>query len=250
MSDEEIADGFPNLIVVLVGPEEPGNVGFVVRAMANFGVERLRIVGEDIRDEQYAHIFAVRAADILERAEIFDSLEEALADVEAAWGATARKGSNHSVTRATVLLSELQDPTSIPATVALVFGRESVGLTNDELALCDVAFNIPTSKMYESLNLSHAVAVTLYELYTKYAERPERRPTDIRAATREEREQAAFFFDELIDKTTIKDFRIPIAKQVFRNLLHRAFMTGREIATLTGTIRKITKLVKGQDEEV
>ncbi|MFW9918274.1 MAG: RNA methyltransferase [Candidatus Thorarchaeota archaeon] len=248
MAEEEPVDGFPNLIVVLVDPEETGNVGFTVRAMANFGVDRLRIVGDDIREDQYAHIFAVRAVDILQRAEVFETLEEALVDVEAAWGATARKGSNHSVTRATPLVSQLPDPTSIPATVALVFGRESVGLTNDELALCDIAFNIPTSKQYGSLNLSHAVAVTLYELYNKYAERPERRPTDIRPATREEREQAAFFFDELIDKTTIKDFRIPIAKQVFRNLLHRAFMTGREIATLTGTIRKIVKIVRAQDE--
>ncbi len=249
MCDDEPADGFPNLIVVLVDPEEPGNVGFAVRAMANFGVERLRIVGEDVREDQYAHIFAVRAVEILEHAEIFENLEDALRDVEAAWAATARKGSNHSVTRATVPVNELPDPTALPATVALVFGRESVGLTNDELALCDVAFTIPTSKMYESLNLSHAIAVTLYQLYNKYAERPERRPTDIRAATRAEREQAAIFFDELIDKTTIKDFRIPIAKQVFRNLLHRAFMTGREIATLTGTIRKIVKLVKGQETE-
>ena len=249
MSDDEALAGFPNLIVVLVDPEEPGNVGFTVRGMANFGVERLRIVGKDVREDHYANIFAVRAVDILERAEIFETLEEALTDVEAAWGATARKGSNHSVTRATVPLNELPDPTSIPATVALVFGRESVGLTNDELALCDIAFNIPTSKMYESLNLSHAVTVTLYELFNKYAEKPQRRPTDIRPATREEREQAAYFFDDLIDKTSIKDFRIPIAKQVFRNLLNRAFMTGREIATLTGTIRKIEKIVKEQEKE-
>jgi len=245
---EEATDGFPNVVVVLVGPENPGNVGFAVRAMANFGVTRLRIVGDDIRENQYAQIFSVRASHILNDAKIFDSLDDALQDVEAVWAATARTGSNHSVTRATAPLSELPDPTSIPATVALVFGRESVGLNNDELALCDIAFTIPTSKHYHSLNLSHAVAVTLYEIYTKYAERPERRPTDIRAATKEEREQVAIFFDELIDRTTIKDFRMPIAKQVFRNLLNRSFMTGREISTLTGTIRKINKIVTEQEK--
>jgi len=248
LNDQEAVDGFPNIVVVLVGPENPGNVGFAVRSMANFGVNRLRIVGDDIRQDQYAQIFAVRAAHILDNAEVFETLDDALEDTEAAWAATARTGSNHSVTRATAPLSDLPDPTSVPATVALVFGRESVGLTNDELALCDIAFNIPTSKHYHSLNLSHAIAVTLYELYTKYAERPERRPTDIRAATKEEREQVAYFFDELVDRTTIKDFRIPISKQVFRNLLNRAFMTGREIATLTGTIRKILLLVKKYEE--
>lgn len=246
--NNEIPDGFPNTVVVLVEPETPGNVGFAARAMANFGVTRMRIVGEDVRENQYANVYAVHAANILENAEIYDTLEAALYDVEAAWGATARKGSNHSVTRVTVPLDQMPDPKSLPATVALVFGRESNGLSNEELALCDIVFTIPTSKMYESMNLSHAIAVTLYEFYKQYATKPERRPTDIRPATREEREQAAIFFDELIDKTTIKEFRIPIAKQVFRNLLNRAFMTGRELATMTGTIRKIGKLIKEEEE--
>ncbi len=248
MMEETPEFGFPDLVVVLVGPKEPGNVGFAVRAMANFGVTRLRIVGDDIRNDQFAQIFAVRATHILDKAEIFSSLEDALEDVEAAWAATARKGSNHSVTRAVIPLEELPDPKSLPATVALVFGRESVGLMNDELALCDIAFTIPTSTEYNSLNLSHAVAVTLYELYRKYAEKPPRRPTDLRPATKREREQVSIFFDDLIDQTTIKDFRKPIAKQVFRNLVNRAYMSGREIATLTGTVRKISELVDDDEE--
>ena len=246
--EEEPDYGFPDLVVILVAPEEPGNVGFAVRAMANFGVERLRIVGDDIRNDQFAQIFAVRASHILDNAEVFTSLEDALDGIEAAWAATARKGSNHSVTRAVIPLEDLPDPKSLPATVALVFGRESVGLINDELALCDIAFSIPTSAEYNSMNLSHAIAVTLYELYRKYSEKPPRRPTDLRPATKQEREQVAIFMDELIEKTTIKDFRKPIAKQVFRNLVNRAYMSGREIATLTGTVRKITDLVD-EDEE-
>jgi TrmH family RNA methyltransferase len=184
----------------------------------------------------------------LDNAEVFPDLQSALEDVEAAWAATSRKGSNHSVTRAVIPLEDLPDPKALPATVAIIFGRESVGLTNDEVSLCDIAFAIPTSPDYPSMNLSHAVAVTLYELYRKYAEKPERRPTDLRAATREEREQAAIFMDDLIDKTTIKEFRIPIAKQVFRNLLNRAYMSGREVATLTGIIRKLEKLVDRKNE--
>jgi TrmH family RNA methyltransferase len=246
--EEEPEYGFPELVVVLVGPEEPGNVGFAARAMANFGVRRLRIVGDDIRNDQFAQIFAVRASHILDNAEIFSSLEEALEDIEAAWAATARKGSNHSVTRAVIPLEELPDPKSLPATVAIVFGRESVGLMNDELALCDIAFAIPTSADYNSMNLSHAIAVTLYDLYRKYAEKPPRRPTDLRPATKQEREQVAIFMDELIEKTTIKDFRKPIAKQVFRNLVNRAYMSGREIATLTGTVRKIADLAEEEEE--
>ena len=246
--EEEPEYGFPDLVVVLVGPETPGNVGFAVRAMANFGASRLRIVGDDVRNNQYAQIFAVRASEILDNAEIHPNLASALEDVEAAWAATARKGSNHSVTRAVIPLEDLPNPKTLPATVAIVFGRESVGLTNEEVALCDIAFAIPTSPDYPSMNLSHAITVTMYELYRKYAEKPERRPTDLRPATKEEREQVAFFMDELIDQTRIKDFRKPIAKQVFRNLLNRAYMSGREIATLTGTVRKIMELSDNDDE--
>jgi len=230
--------------VVIVEPLNPGNVGFAARVLANFGVDKLRIVGQDSRNDQYAQMFSVRAVDILESAEIFDSLEESLSDMHASWAATARVGRNHSVTRAAVPLPDLPDPFRLPGQVALVFGREDKGLTNEEISLCDLAFTIPTSKDYPSLNLSHAIAVTLYELFNKYGvvEPPE--PTEAKPATREEREIVYGFFDEVVEDLDLKDYRKPIAKQVFRNLLGRAYMTGREVSTLTGVVRKLRDLVR------
>lgn len=239
---------FPNLHIVLVEPENPGNVGFVSRVMANFGASNLRIVGMDPKQDQYAQMFSVHAADILEAAEIFPDLESALSDIDAAWAATARTGFNHSVTRAAVPLPELPDPASRDGQVALVFGRESIGLRNEEVSMCDFIFTIPASKSYNSLNLSHAVAVVLYSLFVRYAPKEPRVPSDARAATWDERNQVCVFFDDLIDGTRIKDFKKPIAKQVFRNLLGRSYMTGREIATLTGTIRKIAELVVEKED--
>jgi len=231
--------GLPNIIIILVAPETPGNVGFTARVMANFGVTHLRIAGKDLRRHEEAQRFSVNAIDILEGAEIYETLEDALNDVQNAWAATARAGRNHSVTRALVPLRELPDPLSIEGQLAIVFGRESSGLTNAEVDMCDLAFAIPTSSEYSSMNLSHAVGVTLYQLYSKYATEGVRLPTEARAATRKEKDQAAIFFDETVDDLSIKEFRKPIAKRVFRNLLGRAFMTGREVTTLTGTIRKI-----------
>ncbi|MFX1579177.1 MAG: TrmH family RNA methyltransferase, partial [Promethearchaeota archaeon] len=101
---------FPNLVVVLVGPENPGNVGFVTRALANFGVSELRIVGEDCRQDQFAQMFSVHAHEILNNAGVYDDLGAALSDIDLAWAATARAGRNHSVTRALVPLAELPDP--------------------------------------------------------------------------------------------------------------------------------------------
>ncbi|MFW9768230.1 MAG: RNA methyltransferase [Candidatus Thorarchaeota archaeon] len=234
---------FPNIVIVLVDPENPGNVGFVTRALANFGVQELRVVGEDIREDQYAQMFSVRAHHILDNARFYDELGDVLLDIDAAWAATARSGRNHSVTRATVPLTELPDPTSLVGKVAIIFGRESTGLFNDEIELCDLAFTIPTSEEYPSLNLSHAVSITLYHLFAKYAPEEPRKPSEARAATWKEREQVYRFFDEVVDQLNLKEFRVPIAKQVFRNLLGRAYMTGREVSTLTGVVRRINELV-------
>ncbi len=235
---------FPNLVVVLVGPENPGNVGFVARVLANFGVHELRLVGEDYRQNQYAQMLSVHANEVLNKAGIYENLGSALADIDLAWAATARAGGNLSVTRALVPLSELPDPNALAGQIGLVFGRESTGLLNEEMALCDLAFTIPASKEYPSLNLSHAVSIVLYHLFSKYAPVSPRKISETRAATYQEREQVYKFFDNVVDQLNLKEHKIPIAKQVFRNLLGRAYMTGREVATLTGVVRRINELVK------
>ena len=195
---------FPNLVVVLVGPENPGNVGFVTRALANFGVQELRIVGEDPRQDQFAQMFSVHAHKILDNAGIFEDLGSALAGIDLAWAATARAGRNHSVTRALVPLAELPDPNSLKGRIALVFGRESTGLFNDEMEQCDLAFTIPTSKEYPSLNLSHAVSVVLHHLFSTYAPEEPRLPSEARAATYQERDQVYRFFDDVVDHLRLK----------------------------------------------
>ncbi|MFX1367073.1 MAG: RNA methyltransferase [Promethearchaeota archaeon] len=231
-----------NLVVIMVEPKSPGNVGFAARVLSNFGVRELRIVGQDLRNDNDARIFSVHAIRLLEAAEIFPNLESAVEDMHASWAATARAGRNHSVTRALVPLKELPNPLAMTGKVALVFGREDIGLTNEEIALCDLAFTIPVSPNYPSLNLSHAIAVVLYELHSKYVLTRSSSPTEARPATREEREIVYRFFDQVIDELEIKDYRRPIAKRVFRNLLGRAYMTGREVATLTGVVRKIKEI--------
>ena len=241
--------GLPNLVVVLVDPETPGNVGFTARVLANFGVSNLRIVGTDPRQDEDARRYSVHALDLLESAEIFSDLQSAIDDIDVAWAATARSGRDHSVTRAVVPLPELPNPTALDGRVALVFGRESSGLTNEEILHCDLAFLIPTSKSYPSMNLSHAIAVTLFDLYQKYGEKEPPRVTDAKPATRKERNQVYVFYDEVIDTLPLKDYKKPIAKQVFRNLLGRAYVTGREVSTLTGVMRKTRDMLNRKNDD-
>jgi tRNA/rRNA methyltransferase len=239
----------PNVVVILVEPEEPGNVGFIARVLANFGVGELRIVGWDPREEMLAQIYSVRANSIIDSAGIYDDLLSALKDIETAWAATARAGRNHSVTRALVPMTELPDPRTCDGKVALVFGRESTGLTNEELSHCELAFNISTSEGYPSLNLSHAVAIVLHHLFENYRVEIESDIVPTRAATRKEREQVLIFMDEVIDALNLQEYRNPIAKQVFRNLLGRAYMTGREVTTMTGIARRLNELVKDCEKD-
>lgn len=233
-----------NLVVVLVEPENPGNVGFICRVLANFGVSELRIVGPDMKQDSQAQIYSVHARHILESASVYESLDQALSDLDATWASTARSGRNRSVTRALVPLRELPDPSSRKGRVGLVFGRESTGLTNDEVNLCDLGFLIPTSRKYPSMNLSHAVAVVLYHLYSTYLEEREKGPSEAKAATRTERERVSMHFDRIVDNLVKREHRIPIVKQVFRNLLGRAYMTGREVTTLIGIVKKLDRIVQ------
>lgn len=151
------------LIVVLVEPQSPGNIGMVCRAMANFGCSRLRLVNPCRHLDPEARKFAVSAADLLDSAEIFPDLAAALADCRGAVAATRRAGR---------LRGELTDLTDLPqqlaaypagSRIALVFGREDSGLTTAEVAQCTHAACIATAA-FGSLNLAQAVIVFLYEL--------------------------------------------------------------------------------------
>ncbi len=156
---------FPNIPVVLVEPQGALNIGSVCRAMKNFGFSRLRMVrpqADYLGDE--ARRMAVKAADLLETAEIFSSLEECLADCSLALGSTRRFGKYredflHPDEAAEYLLSINEK-----GKTALVFGREDRGLLTSELDLCQRLITIPTSDDLPSMNMAQAVALCLYEV--------------------------------------------------------------------------------------
>lgn len=151
--------------VVLCRPEESRNVGAACRAMANNGISHLRIVGrrEDF-DEERVRILAIHAAEIWEKAEFFNSIEEATADCAVSAATTRRRGKRR---KGKLFLPEefcdfVQDS---DAKIAVVFGNERTGLTDDEVAACSTAVTIPSSEGFMSLNLSHAVQIICYHLF-------------------------------------------------------------------------------------
>jgi tRNA/rRNA methyltransferase len=155
---------FGRLRVVLVSSRNPLNIGAAARAMSNFGFRHLRVV------TPYAPAFrearsAVGAADLLKQAEEYDSVAEALADCALVVGTTAVR---HRVLQQRIYVPErgsaLIRKKLLSAPVALLFGSERVGLSNDDLSHCHWLIRIPTVDENISMNLGQAVAVCLYEI--------------------------------------------------------------------------------------
>lgn len=150
--------------IVLVGTQHPGNIGSAARAMKTMGLRRLALVAPERYPHNEADMMAAGAEDVLTAAQCFESLADAVADCRLVLGCTARSRR--------VALDELWPrdaatrvvaATAAGASVALVFGRERTGLTNDELQLCHAAVHIPADPEYTSLNLAAAVQVIAYE---------------------------------------------------------------------------------------
>ena len=153
-----------NIHIVLVQTSHPGNIGAAARAMKTMGLSRLRVVKPRFFPHEDATAFASSALDVLDNAEQFDSLADAVADCRWVVGTTARKRTVAAEvgTPAEVMPELLQRAANEP--VALVFGRERTGLLNEELDLCQRGIEIPANPDYSSLNLAAAVQVLSYEI--------------------------------------------------------------------------------------
>jgi TrmH family RNA methyltransferase len=153
------------LVVVLVHPRNPLNIGAAARAMSNFGLQRLRLVAPyDVAFRNARS--AVGASAVLEKAEQFESVAEALADCELVVATTAVKSRDlqHPLRELNVETGQLIRSELASRSVALLFGSEKFGLSNEDLSHCHWLLRIPAREEHASMNLGQAVAVCLYEL--------------------------------------------------------------------------------------
>lgn len=157
--------GQKDVRIVLVRPRDPRNVGAACRAMKCMGLTSLAIVMDGLIDPRQARTLSHYASDVLENAVICTDPREVLQDAVLVAGTTRRRGRNRKYF--TLFPEQLgRRIASIEkGTVAVLFGNEETGLTDDELALCHVAVTIPSSPDFPSLNLSHAVQVICYEIF-------------------------------------------------------------------------------------
>jgi len=151
--------------IVLCQASKGGNVGAVCRVMKNMGLSGgLRLAAPQSLNSEQIYAMAVHAADMWEKAQIFDNLAAATADCAIVVGTTRRRGHHRkSVSMTPRVLADWLSQRTGPT--AIVFGGERAGLDEEELNLCNIASHIPVSDAQPSLNLSHAVQIYAYELF-------------------------------------------------------------------------------------
>ena len=159
------------LRVVLVELEYPENLGLIARAVKNFGCIDLYLVNpKPDRNSVPAKSRALHAQDVLKKAKIVKTLASALKGVDFSIGTTARLSKDNKFFRKAQTLKQASEQfANSGKKIALVFGKESAGLTNEEIEQCDSVITIPTSRLYRSLNISHAVCICMYQFYNERA---------------------------------------------------------------------------------
>lgn len=243
-----------NITIVLVEPSHPGNIGAVARAMKNMGLSRLTLVAPERFPHEEATWRAVSAADLLENARVVATLDEALAHAQLVVGATARnRRIPWPVLDARRAAADITQHAQ-HAQVAVLFGREDNGLSNEELMRCNLHLAIPTSDEYSSLNLGMAVQVVCYEVFMCLSggDLPEdpHRVWDAPLATQENMER---FYVHLEETLTQIDFLDPAAPrqlmQRLRRLYSRLRVDDMELNILRGILTETQKSIASADRE-
>jgi tRNA/rRNA methyltransferase len=154
-----------NISIVLVDTRTPGNIGAAARCMMNMGLRRLILVDPPEDKDENARKLAAGAYEIVEKAAVFPALAEALTDHGFVIGTSRHAGRQRKNIRTPRAMAETVFPLLAKNRVAIVFGSEVNGLENKDLALCHEIAAIPSSDIFPSLNLSHAVMIIAYELF-------------------------------------------------------------------------------------
>nr|WP_219339945.1 tRNA (cytosine(32)/uridine(32)-2'-O)-methyltransferase TrmJ [Spartinivicinus marinus] len=243
-----------NIRVVLVNTSHPGNIGAVARAMKTMGLSDLRLVEPDQFPHPYATSRSAGAEDLLNQACVVSTLQEAVADCQLVIGTSARERKIPWPLINPRECAELAGQASRSnKKVAVVFGREDRGLTNDELALCNYHVNIPACEGYSSLNLGAAVQVIAYELRMSHLEQqqPEKLSSSVSQdcafpdASHEEVERFLAHFEELLTQIEFLDPSNPgVVMTRFRRLFQRAMLDSKEVNMLRGVLSDTQRIIK------
>jgi tRNA/rRNA methyltransferase len=229
----------------MVAVRNPLNIGAAARAMANFGFSRLRLVKPyDLAFREARS--AVGAAGLLEKAEEFGTVAEAVADCRLVVGTTSvgKRELQHPVRRLEYGSRFIRRGMS-SGPVAMLFGSEKFGLSNDDMSHCHWLMRIPTASQDLSMNLGQAVALCLYELARDPAAQ-KARPARIKAAGAGETEQITQLLLEALSRSGyVNPVTAESTEEKVRRLVRRLEITARDAPVLLGMLRQMLWKLKG-----
>lgn len=237
--------------VVLVEPKFEGNIGSVARLMKNFGLEELVLISppKHPKFSSEARAMSMHGLDVLENAVILKDYKELSDRFDFLVGTSAISAGDTNARRRPVFPEELVNSLDCKGKIALIFGREDHGMNNEEIDVCDVMVTIPASREYPTMNLSHSVAVILYELTKQRYNKELSTKKKFREIGGKEKKIMIEKFDEMVDSVLQHEYERNIAKKTFKNLVGRAFISQKESFTLTGIFRKTSMWIeKGKEE--
>ncbi len=234
-------------VVILVNPQMGENIGASCRCMLNFGLTELRLVApRDGWPNPAAEPMAAGAIDVLERAKVFETTGEAIADLKFVLAATARRREMEiSVIGTDEVGAALRAYSNINVPTGILFGPEKAGLTNADAVLADAILTYPVNPAFQSLNLAQAVNIFAYIWASaEGAAPPDLFQKEISGIAK--REDLVRMFEHLEDELETSGFFYPVEKralmaQNIRAPFTRAKMTEQEVRTMRGMIKALAK---------
>jgi TrmH family RNA methyltransferase len=228
-----------NIRIVLVNPLFGGNLGSICRAMNNNGITDLAVVDPrpDMNMDE-ARKFACNAREQLEARREFATLEEALADCTVVAATSARTGFYRDTAYSPREFAPIGLESAKDHKIALVFGREDKGLFNEELALCSHIIQIPSSERYTSLNLSHAVYICCYEMFTASGIFQPAEETALEAPSELRERMFSMWRDMMIKTEFVHDQKLDHMMMGLRRIFNRGKLTVPDCKILLGLAKQ------------
>ena len=234
--------------IVLVEPQLGENIGMVARAMANFGLSELRLVNpRDGWPNEKAQSAASRADHVIEGAKLYDTLEEAIADLNFVYATTARDRYGYKPVRSPIVAARtLRQRFVAGEATGIIFGRERTGLTNEEVALADEIVTFPVNPAFASLNLAQAVLLMSYEWLKTGMESEDQTSFQALEQRPAKKDDLQGLFDHLEDALEARNYfrsadKKPKLVENLRTVLTRPSFTETEIRVLRGVISSLDR---------
>ena len=236
-------------VIILVEPQMGENIGMAARAMLNCGLVDLRLVRpRDSWPNRHAVSASAGATQVIDQVRLYETTNEAVADCGVVYASTARsRDMTNDIFTPRAAAADMSKQISNNINVGVLFGKESKGLTNDDIALANAIIHVPLNPSFTSLNIAQAVFAVAYEWFQTMSEAEPHTfvmPKETRPANKQE---LGGLFEHLESELDACGFlrvteKRPIMVRNIRNIFQRAHMTEQEVRTLRGVIKGLSKM--------